>query len=344
MTLTEEEPPRPGTIRLQNGQVLDVKSDSGRKMDSLPVIDVSGMYSDNFEHRKAVAERVRTAAHEIGFFYAINHGVDLRYPKNTFEQAKLFFELPTEKKMEVFTDLVPNEYVGYHPLEHYSRSGHLCEAFNWAYDAKFDPETLDPNEPSINIWPTGVPNFKETLFQHHTQMLSFSRRMTRIFALALHLPEDAFDMYIQRPEAGMRILHYPQQEAAEEDQNGIGAHTDFECFTTVTQDDCGGLEVLSKGGEWIQAKPIPGAFVVNIADCFMRQTNDFFVSTVHRVINKSGKERYSCPFFFGFDRKKVLEAVPTCVSESNPMKYPIMTAGEYYAWRANKAKSQSGEY
>jgi isopenicillin N synthase-like dioxygenase len=220
----------------------------------------------------------------------------------------------------------------------------LSEAFNWAYDAKFNPETLDINEPSINIWPTEVPDFKETLFEHNTQMLAFSRRMTRVFALALHLPEDAFDDYIKRPEAGMRVLHYPKQEASEDEQNGIGAHTDFECFTTVTQDDCGGLEVLSTFGEWIKANPIPGAFVINIADCFMRQTNDFFVSTVHRVINKSGRERYSCPFFFGFDRKKVLEAVPTCVSEINPMKYPIMTAGEYYAWRANMAKTQGLSY
>jgi isopenicillin N synthase-like dioxygenase len=203
----------------------------------------------------------------------------------------------------------------------------LSEAFNWAYDAKFDPETLDINEHSINIWPTEVPGFKETLFEHHTQMLAFSRRMTRVFALALHLPEDAFDDYIKRPEAGMRVLHYPKQEASEDEQNGIGAHTDFECFTTVTQDDCGGLEVLSKSGEWIKANPIPRAFVLNIADCFMRQTNYLFISTVHCVINKSEGERYSCPFFFGFDRKKVLEAVPTCVSDNNPMKYPIMTVG-----------------
>lgn len=28
-----------------------------------------------------------------------------------------------EKKLEVSTDLVPDEYVGYHPLEHYSRNG-----------------------------------------------------------------------------------------------------------------------------------------------------------------------------------------------------------------------------
>ena len=124
-----------------------------------------------------------------------------------------------------------------------------------------------------------------------------------------------------------------------DDQLGIGAHTDFECFTFVTQDETGGLEVLSKSGYWVKAKPIHGSLVVNIADCFMRQTNDFFVSTVHRVVNQSGVERYSCPFFFGFDRTKELTAVPSCVSEDNPMKYPVMTSGEYYKWRASLSKA-----
>jgi isopenicillin N synthase-like dioxygenase len=215
------------------------------------------------------------------------------------------------------------------------------EAFNWGYDPREDPEAVETSTVSKSIWPSDLPGFREGMYAYHTRLLQLARRLTRTFALALHLPEDYFDDYIKQPEAGMRIAYYPQQDHSPDDQQGIGAHTDVECFTIVTQDASGGLEVLSKTGNWIRADPIPGAFVVNIADCFMRQTNDFFVSTVHRVINKSGKERYSAPFFFGFDRSKMLQPVPTCVSEENPQKYPNMTCGEYYLWRTN-AKKNSG--
>lgn len=73
MSFTEAEQTALPTLTLQNGQTFNIKSDTGKKVESLPVIDVSGMYSKDIEKRKAVAEQVRAAAHEIGFFYAINH-------------------------------------------------------------------------------------------------------------------------------------------------------------------------------------------------------------------------------------------------------------------------------
>lgn len=201
---------------------------------------------------------------------------------------------------------------------------------------------------------------------YHTELLSLARKLTGIFALALGMPEDHFDDHVQRPEAGMRIIHYPAQEASAADQNGIGtsrspplsstpltlptgAHTDFESFTLVTQDASpSGLEVLSKSNRWIRAPPIQGTFIVNIADCFMRQTNDYFVSTVHRVVNKSGRERFSLPFFstatdgnvVSLTRLQKLEPVPSCVSEERMAKYPVMTGGEYYQYRVQTAKTK----
>lgn len=233
------------------------------------------------------------------------------------------------------------------PLPPGPNTADLSEAFNWAYDASEDPEAdhaaddAGP-EPSASIWPADLPGFRAGLYAHHAQLLRLARRLARAFALALRLPESHFDAHARRPGAGMRIIRYPPQARGPGEQNGIGAHTDVECFTIVTTEGeagGGGLEVLGRGGGWVRAEPpVPGALVVNIADCLMRQTNDFFVSTVHRVVNKSGRERYSAPFFFGFDKDMRLEPVPTCVSEENPMKYPVMTGGEYYAFRANKVK------
>lgn len=232
------------------------------------------------------------------------------------------------------------------------------------------PPTSPPT-PSLWPSPSALPGFRPALTAHQAQLLRLARRLTRVFALALRLPEAYFDAYTARPMAMMRILRYPPQARPVGEQNGIGAHTDVECFTIVTQQEDedgdgaggdgakaggggggGGLEVLlppprrgeeeegpAAGSRWVRADPVPGALVVNIADCFMRQTNDFFVSTVHRVVNnRSGRERYSAPFFFGFDRDMLLEPVPTCVSEQDPMRYPVMTGGEYYAFRANKVK------
>ena len=103
------------------------------------------------------------------------------------------------------------------------------------------------------------------------------------------------------------------------------------------------LEVLSKSGNWDKSDLVPGSFVVNIADCFMQQANDFLISTVHRVVNRSGKERYSARFVFGFDRENLLEPVPTCVSAENPTKYPVIMGGEYYKWESNKQKSSGAK-
>jgi hypothetical protein len=75
----------------------------------------------------------------------------------------------------------------------------LSEAFNLAYSPEQDPE--NPNtEPGTSIWPKDLPGFKDKMYAHHTPMLQFARKMTKIFALALHLSEDYFDEYMKIPE------------------------------------------------------------------------------------------------------------------------------------------------
>jgi isopenicillin N synthase-like dioxygenase len=225
---------------------------------------------------------------------------------------------------------------GYTPLlaenTNPDNKGDLHEGFDLALDlAETDPDVQSgvfgygPNQ-----WPEGLTGFREALTGYHTAMLDLGAMIFRAFALALDLDEDFFARKITKPMAHMRVLHYPSQDGVvDETQIGIGAHSDYECFTILKTDDVPALQVLNCANEWIQAPPIDGAFIVNVGDLMARWTNDYFQSTVHRAINTSGRRRYSIPFFFGPNSREVVEVLPSCRSEAHPPKSAPIEAGAY---------------
>jgi isopenicillin N synthase-like dioxygenase len=58
-------------------------------------------------------------------------------------------------------------------------------------------------------------------------------------------------------------------------------------------------------------------------------TNGRYASTVHRVINTTGRERYSIPFFIDFDFDAVVEPLPTYVRPGESAMYAAFTCGEH---------------
>ena len=101
------------------------------------------------------------------------------------------------------------------------------------------------------------------------------------------------------PTIWLRLLKYPpQRPQSPDDLYGSAPHKDFGCLTLLAQDEVGGLQVQTPSGDWVDAPPMEGAFVVNVGDMLHRMSNGRLLSTPHRVINKAGRERYSVPFFY----------------------------------------------
>ena len=163
---------------------------------------------------------------------------------------------------------------------------------------------------------------------------ALGRGLHRLFARDLGLPEAYFEDKLDRPLATLRILHYPPHpEGADPALRGAGEHTDYGNVTLLVTDGTPGLEVRDRSGAWIAAPHVPGAFVCNIGDCLMRWSNDIYVSTPHRVVNSSGRERYSMAFFLDPNPDALVECLPGCSGPGRPARYPPVTGAEYLRQR-----------
>ncbi len=177
-----------------------------------------------------------------------------------------------------------------------------------------------------NQWPD-LPGFKEDVKAYYDAVFALSNRLFKGFALALDLPEDAFTQHIHTPPSQLRMLHYPYNPMMTEDRPGIGAHTDYECFTILLP-TAPGLEVLNGAGEWIDVPLIDGAFVINIGDMLEVLSNGHYVATSHRV-RKVKEERYSFPLFCACDYDTVIEPLPELVDPKSPRQYEPTVCGDH---------------
>ena len=170
----------------------------------------------------------------------------------------------------------------------------------------------------------------ELMEQHYLDMQALAQTLLRAMTLALNIERDFFDSRFVDPVSVLRMIHYPPRHTAScAEQQGAGAHTDYGCITLLYQDSAGGLQVRNVRGEWIDAPPIDGTFVVNLGDMMARWSNDRYRSTPHRVISPLGVDRYSMPFFAEPHPDTRIECLPGCQDAQHPAKYPTTTCAEF---------------
>ena len=259
----------------------------------IPLVDIAEF--------KTALPAIEAASRDIGFMYVVGHGI----PGKTIADARAavvdYFALPNEVKLA--DSITRDNYRGYVPLGSFSPNAGVRDADGYeAYKLHFEVAEVDAicadcDLYGPNKWPSAPPLFRERVQRYWTACDRVAVVLLTAFASILGIDLHRFLDLFETPLTNMTLLHYPPQ-AAGATGFGIHPHKDTDVLTILAHDPVGGLLVRRRGDSgWIRADAPPEALIVNIGDMLELWSGGYFVSTPHKVVNSSGRERYSFPYF-----------------------------------------------
>lgn len=280
---------------------------------SLPILDLSQL-----DHGPEAAARfrddLRAATHDVGFFYLTGTGISPELEARLHQAALDFFALPEADKLAIENVNSPH-FRGYTRVGGERTQGKV----DWREQIDIGPEREPVTDgPAFNrligpnLWPEAQPELQDVVAEWHETLSNVARRLLREWAKTLGADETYFDDHFGEPSTLIKIVRYPGSTEPEP-QQGVGAHKDSGVLTLLwVEPGKGGLQV-ERDGTWVDAPPVPGAFVVNIGELLEYATGGYLKATNHRVVSpKAPDERISIPFFFNpaLDKRLPLLELP----------------------------------
>ena len=281
---------------------------------ALPVIDISTLLQRTDPAlRQQVAKQIGEACRTQGFFYILGHGISAELQAALQEAAETFFALPHSEKMHIEMQQGGRAWRGYFPVGGELTSGQpdLKEGLYLGTELPDEDPRVRAHWPlhGANLWPVQPQALRQVVLDYMQATERAAHAVMEGVAMSLGLEQDWFTRhYTAVPTVLFRLFHYPPQPAGQA-QWGVGEHTDYGLLTLLLQDTVPGLQVRTPQG-WIDAPPLPGTLVCNIGDMLDRLTGGLYRSTPHRVLNASGRQRYSFPLFFDPDFSAKVTPLP----------------------------------
>lgn len=318
--------------------------------DTIPVLDLGPLRAGAPGALERLGAELLHAFTAVGFYFVRNHGIAQSLLDDAFAEAERFHAQPLEAKLAMGI----NEHnIGYMPMRGATtRVNAVGEvALPNANEAAFFKRDLPADHPDVaaklrfrgrNQWPD-LPGFRERILATCDAFEGLALSLLPIYASALDKPADFFAPFFADPMYTLRMSHYPQQEpTAPENEFGIAPHLDTSFMTILAQNRIPGLSLRLTTGEWADAPAPEGALLVNGGMMLRRWTDNRFMATPHRVINRSGRERYAIPFFFDAGYRAVMAPI---TADGRPGRMPPITYPDFMTGyqRSNFHHAAEGE-
>lgn len=302
-------------------------------MSGVPTLDIRRYRTD----RSAFVADIGSAYREFGFCCLSHHGIPPALIADAYAAFIAFFALPEAVKRQYLAG--PGGTRGLTPLKVETARGaaHADLKEFWHIGRELLPGSRYAGVMAPNLWPVEVPAFRTAALALYDALGQLGAQVLAALALDLGLDEHWFDSRIDHGNSILRALHYPPVEAADAAHERAGAHEDINLITLLVGASDSGLEVQTRGGDWLPVTSEGDAIVVNIGDMLQRLSNHVYPSTTHRVVKPAGtaarRARYSMPYFLHPNPDFLIEVLPGCVSAGHPNRYPEPITADGYLWQ-----------
>jgi isopenicillin N synthase-like dioxygenase len=197
--------------------------------ETIPILDLGPYLAGEYGADHSLAEQLRWASENIGFYFIRNHGVEQAMIDATFREAARFHALPMAAKEKL---LINKHQIGYLPMGgakmrssavNRNTKHDLNEAVFIRRERTADDPDVIAGKPwrGMNQWPDDLPGFRETVLAYWNRMERLGQGMLPLYDHALGLPPGYFRERFEGAHINLRLSHYPPSLAAEDHQFGI---------------------------------------------------------------------------------------------------------------------------
>ena len=303
-------------------------------MNNIPSVNLADFLSEDPKRKEKFVNEIGKAYEEIGFVALKNHFLSDDLVDELYKEVKSFFDLPLETKQKYEIEGLAGQrgYISF-GKEHAKgkKEGDLKEFWHFGQEPSEDANLTEEYPENVQV--EELKDFNHVGMEAYRMLEKTGIYVLRALALYIGLEEHYFDHWASNGNSILRPIHYPPIQEEPKGAVRAGAHGDINLITLLMGASTGGLQVLRKDGEWIDAIPQEDELVINVGDMLERHTNNKLRSTIHRVINPPkeewGKPRYSIPFFMHPRSEMRLDCLEECIDEDHPKQYEDITAGEF---------------